>query len=193
MEIPKLTKPDRYVGLYIVDFGDHCGVGFVAEEVAELLESERYHHVRVYRIHRAAPDGMLELVGVPAERFQLETGMFFHAADGDQAAADFKHLTALAVRTAPPCRAKVHLARLSDGRCLTALIYPAEYDAEVSAWLLAGDYRTQGPAEGGLDALQRYYDSDHEILDRHQLFAQRDHEIRTGRELLENVKAAVQR
>ena len=37
MKLPKLDNPDRYKGLYIFDFGDHAGVGFTAEEVAELL------------------------------------------------------------------------------------------------------------------------------------------------------------
>jgi hypothetical protein len=36
MKLPKLQKPDVYTGLYMVDFGDHSGVGFTAEEVAEL-------------------------------------------------------------------------------------------------------------------------------------------------------------
>ncbi len=193
MELPRLQKPDRYVGLYIVDFGDHCGVGFLAEEVAELLESERYSDVKVYKIHRASPDGTLELIGVPAGRFQLEMGMFFYASGSDQAAEDFKRLTCLAVKTAPPCRAKVHLAQLSDNRYLTALIYPAEYDPEVSSWLLSNDFRTPGLTEGGLDALQQYYDSDPEILDRHQLFGRLDHDIRTGQELLENLKVGIQR
>ncbi len=42
MKLPKLQKPDSYVGLYIVDFGDNTGVGFTAQEVAELFESERF-------------------------------------------------------------------------------------------------------------------------------------------------------
>jgi hypothetical protein len=41
MELPKLQKPDRYVGLYVFDFGGQVSVGFTAEEVAELLESEK--------------------------------------------------------------------------------------------------------------------------------------------------------
>ncbi len=41
MKLPELEKAEKYVGLYIFDFGDHAGVGFTAEEVAELLESEK--------------------------------------------------------------------------------------------------------------------------------------------------------
>ncbi|NLH43291.1 MAG: hypothetical protein GX448_15735 [Planctomycetes bacterium] len=193
MKLPKLEKPDRYEGLYVFDFGDHAGVGFTAEEVAELLESERYGQGKVYKIHRAYPDGRLELKGVPAERFQLEAGMFFYAADEATAKDDFKRLVALAVRSLPPCRAKVHLARYAQGRYAVAMIYPAEHDEGVSSWLLEGGYRTAGPAEGGVGAVERYYRENPEILDRHQLFGTRDAMNRTGAELLGAVAMAVQR
>ena len=42
MKLPEVQDADKYTGLYVVDFGDHCGVGYVAEEVAELL-GERGH------------------------------------------------------------------------------------------------------------------------------------------------------
>ena len=193
MELPKLQKPDKYVGLYIFDFGDHAGVGFTAEEVAELLESERFRQGKVYKIHRAHPDGRLELKGVAAETFQLEAGMFFYSQDLETARGDFKRLTDMAVSSAPPCRAKVHLAEYADDKFAVALIYPAEYDHEVSSWLLDADYRTAGAVEGGTGAVQRYYDAGTEILDRQQLFGGPELQSRTGAELLASVKLAVQR
>ena len=193
MRLPKLDKPDRYRGLYIFDFGDHAGVGFTAEEVAELLESERYKDAKVYKIHRAYPDGRLELKGVPAERFQAEAGMFFYSGDVLTARDDFKRLVDLAVRAAPPCRAKVHLARYTDARAVVAIIYPAEYDDEMSNWLSAGAYRTAGEVEGGSGAVERYYQEHPEILDRHQLFGAGDCLSRTGEELLACVRQVVQR
>jgi len=149
MKLPELKKPEKYVGLYIFDFGDHAGVGFTAEEVAELLESEKYKHGKVYKIHRAYPDGTLELKGVPAQTFQLEAGMFFYSSNLETARGDFKKLVNLAVRTSPPCRAKVHLAKYDDDKFAVALIYPAEYDGDVSFWLLDGQYKTSGAADGG--------------------------------------------
>jgi len=193
MKLPRLQKPDRYVGLYIFDFGDHAGVGFTAEEVAELLESEKYKDGKVYKIHRAYPDGRLELKGVRAETFQLEAGMFFYSADLETTKGDFKRLTDLAVKVAPPCRAKVHLAKYSDEKFVVALIYPAEFDDVVSSWLLDGNYRTSGAAQGGTGAVQRYYDDKPEILDRHQLFGKSEIISRTGEELLASLKLAVQR
>jgi len=119
--------------------------------------------------------------------------MFFYSNDRDQSRRDFRGLVDLAVRTAPPCRAKVHLARGEDESFVVALIYPAECDEEISSWLLAGEYKTDGVAEGGTGAVQRYYDRDAEILDRHQLFAKSQSPSRTGEELLACLKMAVQR
>ena len=193
MKLPKLGKPERYVGLYIFDFGDHVGVGFTAEEVAELLESEKYKHGKVYKIHRAYPDGKLELKGVPSQVFQLEAGMLFYSSELETTERDFKQLVNLAVKNAPPCRAKVHLAKYSDNKFVVALIYPAEYDDEVSSWLLDGEYKTGEAAVGGIEAVQRYYNYKPEILDRHQLFGKSEQISRSGQELLTSLKLAVQR
>jgi hypothetical protein len=193
MKLPKLEKPEKYVGLYIFDFGDHVGTGFTAQEVAELLESEKYKNCKVYKIHKAYPDGKLELKGVRSEIFQLEAGMFFYSVELETAKRDFKALVNLAVKTSPPCRAKVHLAKYSNDKFVVALIYPAEYDDEVSSWLLDGQYKTSGTAEGGIESAQRYYDQKPQILERHQLLGQTELISRTGQELLASLKIAVQR
>jgi len=193
MQLPKLQQPDRYTGLYVLDFGEHTGVGFTAEEVAELFESEKYKNCKAYKIHKAYPDGRLELKGVRAEIFQLEAGMFFYCCDIETAKKNFKGLVNLAVKAAPPCRAKVHLAKYDDEKYAVALIYPAEYDGEVSSWLSDGEYKTSGAAEGGTGAVQRYYDAKPQIIDRHQLFGKSTFENRTGEELLAGIKLAVQR
>ena len=193
MKLPKIEKPEKYIGLYVFDFGEHTGVGFTAQEIAELLESEKYKAGKVYKIHKAYPDGKLELKGMRADVFQLEAGMFFYTGSLETARGDFKRLVDLAVKSAPPCRAKVHLAKYSDDKFVVALIYPAEYDDEVSSWLLDGEYKTSGTAEGGIEAVQRYYDQNPEILERHQLFGKSACQSRTGQELLAGLKLAVQR
>ena len=193
MKLPKLEKPEKYVGLYIFDFGDHVGTGFTTREVAELLESEKYKDCKVYKIHNAHPDGRLELKGIRPEIFQLEAGMFFYSTNLETATRDFKELVDLAVKTAPPCRAKVHLAKYSDDKFAISIIYPAEYDDEISSWLLDGRYKTTGSAEAGIEAVQRYYEQQPQILDRHQLFGKSVSISRTGQELLASIKLAVQR
>ena len=193
MKLPKLQKPDSYVGLYIVDFGDNTGVGFTAQEVAELFESERFGHCKAYKIHKAYPDGRLELKGVQKETFQLETGMFFFSADIDTARSDYKRLVKLGIETDVPCKATVQLAQYNDDKFAVALIYPAEYDDEISGWLLEHEYKTSGIVEGGVSTVTRYYDAKPEILERHQLWGRSSVESRTGEELLASTKIAVQR
>ena len=92
MKLPELKEHQKYVGLYVFDFGDHTGLGFTAQEVAELLESERYKDGKVYKIHKAYPDGKLELKGIPAKIFQLEAGLFFYS--NDHATASVSDLAA---------------------------------------------------------------------------------------------------
>lgn len=193
MKIPKLEKPEKYVGLYIFDFGDHAGAGFTAREVAELLESEKYKNCKVYKIHKAYPDGKIELKGVRSEIFQLEAGLFFYERDLETATRDFKALVTSAVKSAPPCRAKVYLTKYSDDKYAVSIIYPAEYDDEISSWLSEARYKTSGAAEGGIETVQRYYDQQPQILERHQLFGESELISRTGPELLASVKLAVQR
>jgi len=193
MKLPKLKNSEKYIGLYIFDFGEHTGVGFTAEEVAELLESEKYMHSKVYKIHRAYPDGTLELKGVPAQTFQLESGIFFYSNSLESTRRDFKKLVDLADKITPPCRAKVHLSKYSNDKYVVALIYPAEYDDELSSWLLDGQYKTSGAVESGVGAVQRYFNFEPEILDRYQLFAKSELRSRSGQELLAGLKLAVQR
>lgn len=193
MKLPELKNSDRYVGLYVVDFGDYSSVGFTAQEVAEILESEKFSHCKVYKIHNAYSDGRIELKGIPAEIFQLEIGMFFYENKERSAKSDFKNLVNLAIQNVPPCRAKLHLAKYSDDKFVTAIIFPAEYNDEISKWMLDIDYKTFASAEGGIEAVQRYYDSKPQILARHQLFSKSELQNRTGTELLANLKLAVQR
>jgi hypothetical protein len=193
MKLPEIKNPDKYVDLYVVDFGDHSGVGFTADEVAQLLESEKFKDVKVYRIYNAHPDGKIELKGVPNGIFQLEAGMFFYEFEKNAAEGDFKKLINSAVASTPPAKAKVHLARYTSEKFVTALIFPAEYNDRFSRWLIDIDYKTKGPAEGGVEAVKRYYTDKPAVLERHQLFGQQKFESKTGAELLTTTKMAVVR
>ena len=192
MMLPELENANKYTGLFVVDFGDHCGVGFVAEEVAELLESERFTDVQVYQIHRANPNGTMELKGVNKGTFQLETGMFFYANDAETARDDYQRLLAWSDTQLPPARCKVQLAN-ADNAHLVALIYPAEFDDAFSKWLLDGNYRTVGQVEGGASAVQWYYDTKPNILDRKQLWPSSAIEHFQGESLLEATNRAIVR
>jgi hypothetical protein len=193
MKLAQLENPKKYVGLYVIDFGDHSGIGFTAQEVAEILDSEKFKEAKAYKIHRASPDGQLELKGVAKSSFQLEMGIFFYENTQTQSRQDFDKLVSNAVTTAPPCRAKLHIAKYSETKFVTAVIFPAEYNDEISSWLMDARFKTQGPANAGTDAVTQYYNDSPEILDRHQLFGKTELISRTGTELLANIKAAVQR
>ncbi|MFA6187238.1 MAG: hypothetical protein WC770_08535 [Phycisphaerae bacterium] len=193
MKLPEIKNSQKYKGLYIVDFGQSCSVGFTADEVAELLESENFKDIKVYKIYNVYPDGRMELKGVPSGIFQLEMGMFFYASDEATANRDYKTLINSAVKTAPPAKAKVHLSQYSDEKFVTAVIFPAEYNDEFSKWLLDINYKTEGSAEGGVEAAKRYYADAPQILERHQLFSADQVESRTGAELLAATKLAIAR
>ena len=193
MQLPNVINAPRYVGLYVIDFGDHSGIGFTAEEVAELLDSEKFRDVKVYKIHNAYPDGRMELRGVRPQLFQVEIGMFFYAHDMETARRDYKELLKLAVEQAPPSSAKLHLAKYSDDKFVVALIFSAEYNDEYSTWLLDHDYKTSEEAIGGISAVQQYYQDKPEILKRHQILGRSQYENRSGEELLSYTKVAVQR
>ncbi len=193
MKLPQVNDPAKYAGLYVVDFGDHCGVGFTSREVAELLESERFRRCKAYRIHGAGPDGTMELRGVRPEVFQLESGMLFHAYDEQTARSEYKALVDLAVKAAPPSRAKLHLAMFAADRYATVLIYPAEAEDEFARWLMDGGYVTSAAAEGGAEVITRYYGQNGQVLEKHQLWAEDSWNSKTGADLLKVVGMSVVR
>lgn len=192
MKLPELENAKEYIGLYIVDFGDYCSTGFTAAEVAELLESERFADVKVYKIHNAYPDGKMEIKGVSSDIFQLEAGMFFYSAGFDLAQKNFRKLAAIAENTPPPAKAKLHMAK-SEERFVTALIYPAEYDDEFSRWLIDADYRTEGEVAGGIDIVTGYYKGKPLYFTRKGLFPASAIQSKTGDQLIAATKLAVQR
>jgi hypothetical protein len=192
MKLPVVNEPSKYAGLYVVDFGDHSGVGFTADEVAELLESEQFADVKVYRIYRANPDGTMEIKGVPHTTFQKESGMFFYAGDEQAARDDFDKLVLWAAKELPPARCKVHLTCWND-TFVTAMIYPAEYEDAFSSWLIEGEYRTAGLVQAGPDAVRQYYQHKGEVLEQSQFWPQQSLTQLRGSELMDAAKRAVVR
>ncbi len=193
MNIPKIEDAKKYTGLYVVDFGETSSVGFTANEVAELLESEKYADIKVYKIHGAYPDGKMELKGVPSGIFQLEMGMFFYAGSETTSEKEYNNLIELAETNLPPCRAKVELAKITDDLYTTAIIYPAEYNDEVSSWLIDIDYSTSGAACGGIEAATSYNDQKSKTIQSHQLHSADACKNKTGEELFNSTKQAIQR
>ena len=195
MKLPSLDNPQRYAGLYVVDFGETCSVGYTAEEVAALLESEAYAHVKVYRIHNARPDGTMELKGVPNLRFSLEAGLFFHSRSLDRARADFESIRRLAEAGGLPCRAQLMLgSRGGDARLpfVVGLAYPAEHDEELSRWLLDHEVEAGEYADGGVGRLETMRQVLH-VIETAQLRAAPGRRSRTREQVLADTHQPVQR
>ena len=195
MKLPELDKPQRYEGLYIFDFEGQIDVGYTVREIEILLESEKYRHGKVYKIHRAYPDGRLEIKGVSNNVFQMESGMFFHGRNQQQAQKDYQQLLELAQGCEFPCRAKLHLAQAQSQetvKYVVALIYPAEYDEEVAAWLIQQKYKGGEFTSGGTSEVQAYY-RDYSKIDSFQLWGTLDGTARDGADVLANVGRAVVR
>lgn len=171
MNIPKTEKPQKYVGLYAIDYGDSSSLGYTAGEVAKLLESERFAEAKVYKVHGARPNGTMELAGVSRERFQLESGMFFGGLNETSSLRDYETLLMKSQDRTPPCRAKWQLARNNEGQSICALIYPAEFEGEMGRWLTAIGFVTKGVVEAGVSQVARYYKQEYEIQRREQLWA----------------------
>ncbi len=197
MQLPALEVPPRYKGLYVFDFGQWCAVGYTAEEIAMLLENEQYRDGKVYQIQNASPEGQVELRGVPRTRFELESGMFFYRDDLKLAHEDFSVLRAIADIEAPPCRATAQLAdrgrQAQRGRYVTALVYPAEYESEMSRWLLAFDYAGGDTAEGGPSHVTNYREQTQRVIDKMQLWSEPAIPSRSADEVFGSVRQAVQR
>ncbi len=169
-------QPPISAAQYAVEIDGGVKQPLTAAEVAVLLEENPRAGLRVYRVHRALPDGRMELVAVPVDRFQLEDCFLFYSRDAAAARADFDALRTLGRSDPPPCRAKLQLADLEAGahRFVVALLYPAEYAEEMSAWLLRHAYRGGVLAEGGMSQVPRYYEAARNVLDRHQFWGTQD-------------------
>jgi len=168
MKIPAIDNAEKYVGLYVMDLGQQCEIGYTAEEVGALLESRDYSDAKIYKIYRAKPDGTMELHGVVRDKFQLESGMFFYCRDERSGLADFQELIEWNRHQKPPCRAKLHLARGSDTQLIIALIYPAEYENEIGNWLADSGFKGAGPVDAGISQVERYYNGQYELLQSEQ-------------------------
>jgi hypothetical protein len=195
MQLPHLQHPEQYGGLYVVEFGDFVNVGYTAEEVAMLLESEQYRNAKVYRIHRAYADGRLELAGVQPKRFGLASGVLFYRRELADARKDYDSLRRLAEAQPPPCRVRLALSALREQAATpyaTLLAYAAKQDGEVSAWLLEHHVAAGDAVEGGPAALAAAQ-ADGDVIESTQLEAAPGRRSRSREEVLAAVGDRVQR
>ena len=193
MQLPLTDQPQKYAGLYVIDFGPQCAIGYTAEEVAILFDSEQFTDAQAYKIHRAQPNGTMDLRGVTRTRFNLESGMFFHCHDQPDGQKHFQQLIDDYTKHPPPCRCQLQLALTPQDQTLIALIYPAEYDEEMGRWLGDINFNPPGPVDAGSSQVSSYYSADCQILQKQQLWPEKSLKTRSREELLATLKVAVQR
>ena len=193
MKLPEIQNSKKYIGLYVIDFGDSCAVGYTATETASLLESEKYTNVKVFKIVNARPDGSLELKGMINERFQLESGMFFHCLNSETAIADFDQLSTYADNSTCPCKAKLQLAHDAEGNNILGLIYPAEYEEEISSWMIASRFKGSGAVDAGISQVDSFYNSGYCIDQSKQILPADTIPARSFEELENTIKLEIQR
>jgi hypothetical protein len=198
MRVPAVMEPQKYSGLYVFDFGEWSAVGYTAGEIAMLLESEQYAAGKVYKIHRAHPDGTMELRGVSRARFDVESGLIFYRAERAAAEQDYARLVDIAAEDDPPCRSFIHIvdrgeedAGVNSGRFATVLAYPAEFEEEISTWLTRNAYEGGDYVEGGPSAISNYRAERPAVLLRTQLWNAGS--ARSAEEVFRDVRKRVQR
>ena len=205
MKLLRLDSSKNYDGLYVVDFG-RCGeaagsaagtvgVGYTAEEVAMVLESERYAQARVYKIHRVLANGQVELRGVSPRRFEVESAFVFCSREAERAQRDFEELRRLAESDPLPCRARILWGELGYRPAfpwVAALLYPAENEDELSVWLLKHDYQGGETVEAGISHASAVVNN-LQVRDRGQLPCAAWRESRSREEVLLSVGQSLQR
>ncbi len=192
--LPALRDPQRYVGLYIFDFGEHVSVGYTAEEIEHLLSEPRYADGQVYRIQRARLDGTVELRGVSPETWSRTTGMVFWFADEAEARSGLAVLLESPAALRPPGRVEAILCYRAGRElpCALVLRYLQELGDAVSSWLLRIDYTAGLAAEGGRNAVDQASIGAQELA-REELTPPEELAPRSKEEVLASTHYAVQR
>ncbi len=193
-KLPALKDPPRYVGLYVFDFGIRASVGYTIEEIEILLSEKRYSGCEVYRIHRANPDGSLEIRGVNANTLSRATGLVFFFADAVAAKDAFEDLIDRAERQGPPGRVSVNLYFRDGNQLAYRLVvqYIEGLDAAVASWLLRIDFSPHVIVEGGPAAVTEAV-TGADVIDHLDLDADESLRPRTREQVLADVDYAVQR
>jgi len=195
VKLPALDQPQRYVGLYVYDFGDHASVGYTAREIRYLRESQSHRHGTAYEIYRATDDGVVELRGTLDERLGACEAMCFLRHDAAQARRDYDAYCESAERHPVPCPTEILLARLYDFEPpdVTALLYAASAGTAMSGWLTSAGVRAGDVVVGGIDAHAQLVASGGLRIASRQLRTLIDYQDRSAEEVLRTIHLPLQR
>lgn len=132
-----MAEPQKYVGLYVYDFGDHVAVGYTAAEVRILRETEAHRDGTAYEIYRVSEEGAIELRGVHDERLTTREAVCFLRATASAARRDYEAIRAAADRDPVPTDVETQLGTLQgfDPPHVTGVSYPTSAATVMARWL----------------------------------------------------------
>jgi hypothetical protein len=154
LQLPPLRDPQRYAGLYAVQFAHGVAVGYTFDEVAIVLAEQAYCECPVYRIHRIDAAGRVELAGISARDLAGDECMIFASRDAAQASGDFAALRRLAAEDPLPCGVRIELIDLADldPPHAVCLLYTKSASTMVAEWLLRAGFGGGDQVIGGAEA-----------------------------------------
>lgn len=195
MKIPAIPEPERYVGLYVYDFGTHVAVGYTAAELGVLRDSASHRHGTAYQIYRVSEGGALELRGVLDDRLVSREAMCFLRADANAARRDYESLCVVAAACPLPCVVEMQLATLPqfDPPHVTALSYAACATDALSAWLTRHGGGLGDQVVAGVDVHATLSASESERILSCRLPALLDYQDRQPQDVLRSIHQPLQR
>ncbi len=195
MRIPGVANPERYVGLYVYDFGTHVSIGYTASEVCMLRESPAHRGGTAYEIYRVHETGGFELRGAVDSRLRGREALCFLRGDSQAARRDYDELRRMAKTHRLPCAAELHLARIDSFELphVTAVLYAASATSLMATWLSSIGFAGGDHVIGGVDACAEFLGADRVGIDSCDLPASADCRDRTVDEVLSSVDVPVQR
>jgi hypothetical protein len=195
LKLPMIKDPERYVGLFVYDFGSHTSVGYTAGEISILRSSMEHAAGTAYQIYRASEYGGLELRGILDDQLLAREAMCFLRDDPAAARRDFDSLRRAAQATPTPCLARIELARLYSFQPpeVTALLYPAASSLVVGRWLNRVAFSGGDFVCGGHGVHLQYTSADGVRIASEELNAELDYHDRAAEAVLAAVDQAFQR
>ncbi len=195
MQPPPIDNPQRLVGLYAFDFGEHVSYGYTANEIAVLQNAPEHADGHAYLIVAVDPDGRMAMRGVTLADLHSEEAMVFAHSAAGAAGQSLKKLEELANDTPAPTLIRAVLADWPDFEPphVVVMSYRQHATHAVSRWLLdigfdGGDHVSAGAHE--LAAFREAGLSPKATCDLRTRF---DYTSRAAQEVLESVHLPVQR
>ena len=195
LRLPPVRNAERYVGLYVYDFGAYTSIGYTAAEIRILRESEAHRGGTAYEVYRVTDAGVFELRGVLDERLAVREAICFLRSVATAARRDYDTLCNAAQDSPAPCSVEIQLAEVHDFRPphVTAMLYPAAASAVLSGWLSRCEFDGGDRVIAGIDAHDAFMTADALRIESCQLAALLDYTDRLAEEVLRTIDRPVQR